>query len=126
MNRPYFLLSLLFLIATSTAANMIERYRSKMTCLFNQPGEMIHTIVLSIIPCTRIPLLPEGQNTAPSAFSAYISGSDTGVVPRLFDDTHCTGSTPDLLSGNRQGKCAPQSLSGAGWMSFSVETAKTS
>lgn len=40
---------------------------------------------------------------------------------KLFDDNACTDTTPDVVKGDGSTGCAPSAISGAGWMSFSVE-----
>lgn len=98
----------------------IDLYHSNMTCLAGQSGD-ITTDVIAESGCQQVALFPNGQYTAPGAFSAKLSSTDPAVVLYLFDDTACTDKTPDTIKSDGGVNCAPQAASGAGWMSYKVE-----
>lgn len=111
------------LLVASTCAQSISiaLYHSNTTCLSNAQADVSYTSSPSA-GCQRVNLSPDSQYKAPGAFSAKVASTSPGVVVRLFDDTACSDSTPDEVKGDGSSGCATEAPSGAGWMSFRVDS----
>ncbi len=121
---PRFLsLTVFAVLAASTSAQSISiaLYRSNTTCLSNAQADISYTSSPGN-GCQRAKLFPDGEYKAPGAFSAKVVSTSPGVVLRLFDDTACSDSTPDEVNGDGSSGCAAEASSGAGWMSFRVDS----
>jgi hypothetical protein len=121
---PKFLsLTAFALLAASTSAQSISiaLYHSNITCLSNAQADVSYTSSPGA-GCQRVNLFPDGEYKAAGAFSAKVASTSPGVVLRLFDDTACSDSTPDEVKGDGSLGCATEAASGAGWMSFRVDS----
>jgi len=128
ISKPALFTLFALLTATSTTQSItqsitLDLYHSNTTCLAGQSGDITYNAITIESGCQRVSLYPNGQYTAPGAFSAKVSSTNPRIVLHLFDDTACTDTMPDTVEGDGSTGCALQALSGAGWMSFKVETA---
>lgn len=101
----------------------LDLHRGNTTCRTSQKGDITHHSipwdpVVIMSPYIRYP--PRHARR----FGANVSGTDSSIVLHLVDDTACTHTALDVLNGDGSTECAPQSQSGAGWMSFKLETVK--
>ncbi|KAI1124882.1 hypothetical protein F5Y10DRAFT_268622 [Nemania abortiva] len=111
----------LFAASTSAQSISIALYRSNTTCLSNAEADVSYTSSPGA-GCQSVNLFPDGEHKAAGAFSAKVASTSPGVVLRLFDDMACSDSTPDEAKGDGSSGCVPEAASGAGWMSFRVDT----
>lgn len=123
MSLKFLSLTAFALLATSTSAQSISiaLYHSNTTCLSNAQADVYYT-TSSSAGCQRVNLFPDSQYKAPGAFSAKVVSMSPGVVLRLFDDTACSDKTPDEVKGDGSSGCATEAASGAGWMSFRIDS----
>ncbi|KAJ2974136.1 hypothetical protein NUW58_g8754 [Xylaria curta] len=111
-----------FLAASTFAQSIsIALYRSNTTCLSNAQADVSYTSSPGA-GCQSVNLFPDGEYKAAGAFGAKVTSIIPGVVLRLFDDTACSDRTPDEANGDGSSGCAAEAASGAGWMSFRVDT----
>jgi hypothetical protein len=111
------------LLASSTSAQSISiaLYRSNTTCLANAQADVSYTSSPSA-GCQRVNIFPDSDYKAPGAFSAKVISTLPAVVLRLFEDTACSDETPDEVKGDGSSGCATEAVSGAGWMSFRIDS----
>ncbi|KAI8961590.1 hypothetical protein F5Y11DRAFT_366630 [Daldinia sp. FL1419] len=110
-------------LAASTSAQSVSiaLYHSNITCLSDAQADVSYTSMPGD-GCQSVNLFPNGEYKAAGAFSAKVASISPGVVLRLFDDTACSDSTPDEAKGDGSSGCVAEAASGAGWMSFRVDT----
>ncbi|KAI1358405.1 hypothetical protein F5Y08DRAFT_350886 [Xylaria arbuscula] len=111
----------LLVASTSAQSISIAFYHSNTTCISNGQADVSHTFSPGA-GCQSVELFPDGQYKAAGAFSAKVTSTNPGVVVRLFDDMACTDKTPDEAKGDGSSGCVAGAASGAGWMSFRVDT----
>ena len=99
----------------------IALYHSNTTCLSNGQADVSYTSSPGA-GCQTVNLYPDGKYKAAGAFSAKVISISPDVVLRLFDVTGCSDSTPDEAKGDGSLGCVAGAASGAGWLSFRVDT----
>ncbi|KAK2865066.1 hypothetical protein FQN49_003944 [Arthroderma sp. PD_2] len=116
-------LASLFTVSALPAQGItIDLFHSNTTCISNSSGDVTFNSVKAGSGCQRINLPPNKKYKAAGAFSAKVVATNPGVVLHLFDDTACTDTTPDTVKGDGSTGCAASAVSGAGWMSFKVDS----
>ncbi|KAI0421894.1 hypothetical protein F5X98DRAFT_226030 [Xylaria grammica] len=110
-----------FAASTPAQSISIALYHSNTTCLSNGEADVSYTSSPGA-GCQSVNLFPDGEYKAAGAFSAKVTSISSGMVVRLFDDMACSDKTPDEAKGDGSSGCVAEAASGAGWMSFRVDT----